>query len=84
MKKHEININSKLAETLNILFSSKTFNEFSNNEKIDLVPVKLFDMILNIIKIGLSKEFDLLPLNDTLKEIFNQKDLIKNKVKFYN
>jgi hypothetical protein len=84
MKKHEININSKLAETLNILFSSKTFNEFSNNEKIDLVPVKLFDMILNIIQIGLSKKFDLLPLNDTLKEIFNQKDLIKNKVEFYS
>jgi hypothetical protein len=84
MKKHEININSKLAETLNILFSSNTFDEFSNDEKIDLVPVKLFDMILNIIQIGLSKKFDLLPLNETLKEIFSKKELIKNKVEFYS
>ena len=63
MKKHEININSKLAETLNILFDANTLDEFLNNEKIDLVPVKLFDMILNIIQIGLSKKMDLLPLN---------------------
>jgi hypothetical protein len=84
MKKHEININSKLAETLNILFDANTLDEFLNNEKIDLVPVKLFDMILNIIQIGLSKKMDLLPLNETLKEIFKQKELIKNKVEFYN
>jgi hypothetical protein len=84
MKKHEININSKLAETLNILFDANTLDEFLNNEKIDLVPVKLFDMILNIIQIGLSKKMDLLPLNETLKEIYKQKELIKNKVEFYN
>ncbi len=84
MRKHEININSKLAETLNILFKANTLDEFLNNEKIVLVPINLFDMILNIIQIGLSKKMDLLPLNNTLKEIFNQKELIKNKVEFYS